>query len=1093
MIQQCRRLGLIALTAIIASGGLARLGAQGITTANISGTVASTAGEGIEAAQIQVQNRQTGATTGTISRDGGKYAVAGLETGGPYTLTVRRIGFQQVTRENIFLTLGQNLVLNITLTEQAATLAGVTVSGEEDPLFNESKQGTSTLISGRLIERLPTLNRNFTDFVRATPQISTTGPGLSGGGVNNRFNNIQIDGASETDLFGLGSTGQPGGQARGKSISLEAVKEYQVLLSPFDVRHGNFNGALINAVTKNGTNEFKGTGFFTTRNEGLARDVPLIRQSTFDQKMFGFSLGGPIVKDRVHFFIAPEFQQQEQPATGPYEGQGADAQVPFNVNPADLTRFRSLLEGYGITPGSAGIFNAENPTQNFFGRLDFNVDDVHRFFIRHNYGHAEWDRLLDRSRTVAQLTSNGYFFESRKNATVAQLVSNFANGTNNELIVGYTTIRDRRTPVTFAPQISVIVPAIGGGTLQLRAGSEQFSQGNALDQDIIELTNNFTFPIGPRHRLTVGGRAERYEIKNLFSRGAFGVYEFENLDSLERGVARQFIVAKNLGTGPLAAQFPAYQFALYVQDNFQVNDRLTLTYGLRADMPILPDEPSYTSAVEGVFGRDTREVPTGQVQWSPRFGFNWDVTGDRVNQLRGGVGMYVGRPAYVWVSNAYANSGSGLVTLTCGRSSGIDASQRQPFVPDASAQPSNCRNGQGLTSGFIGPVNLLSSDLRYPQILRGNLAYDRRLPWDVVATFEGMYTRGINNWFYVNRNIAFRGTDKNGRAIYADTITTAGVVSTGQRLSRNFSEVIDVENQSKDYSFNLTSQLQKRFGDAFTASASYTFSRARDVQSLTSSQAISNWRFGRTLSGRHESQILGKSLFDQPHKLQLTTTYTAPWKSFPTDISLLYTGQSGQPYDYIYGASGGSGDLNGDAFQGNDLIYIPRDATLASEIIFRNVTGGATAAEQAAAFDAFIEDSECLRSQRGKIITRNSCRAPWQNFMDVSVRQSLPEISGQRLSLQLDIFNFLNFVNKDWGKVKAPASAGGIGGTGFNSNVPLLQHVGQTGTNGAAGGSNIPLAQSQGIFQFPTNTTQFTSDVFSSYYQLQVSVRWTGF
>jgi hypothetical protein len=1088
MIQQCRRLGLIALAAIVASGGLARLAAQGVTTATISGVVTSANGEGIEAAQIQVQHRPTGAVTGTISQQGGRFTVANLETGGPYTLTIRRIGFQQATRDNIFLTLGQNLSLNIQLVEQAATLAGVTVEGEEDPLFSASKQGTSTHINEQLIQRLPTLNRNFTDFVRATPQVSTTGPGLSGGGVNNRFNNIQIDGASETDLFGLGSTGQPGGQARGKSISLEAVKEYQVLLSPYDLRHGNFNGALINAVTKSGTNQFRGTAFYTMRNEGLARDVPLIRQSTFDQKMFGFSVGGPIVTDKAHFFIAPEFQDQSQPAGGPYLGQDASAGVPYLVDPANLDRFVQLLNGYGIEPGSPNIFNAENPTRNFFGRLDVNISPVHRFFIRHNYGMAEWDRLLDRSRTTAQMTSNGYFFASRKNATVAQLLSNFNNGTSNELIAGFTTIRDRRTPNTLAPQVSVRTVGTDGSTVTLRAGSEEFSQGNALDQDIIELSNNFSFDVGPRHRLTVGGRAERYSIGNLFSRASFGVYEFDNLDSLANGSARTFRIAKNLGGGGNAAEFDAYQFALYIQDQFQASPRLTVTYGLRADMPVLPDEPRYTSAVEGAFGRDTRDVPTGKVQWSPRLGFNWDVTGDRVNQVRGGAGIFVGRPAFVWVSNAYANTGSGLVTLSCGIGSTVDNRGRQPFFPDPENQPSNCLNGQGLSTGFIGPVNLLTSDLSYPQILRGSLAYDRRLPWNMVGTLEGMYTKGINNWFYVNRNIQFRGVDKNGRAVYADTITTAGVVRP-RPVNNRFSEVIDVENHSKDYSFNVTGQLQKQFSQSFEARVSYTYSRSRDVQSLTSSQAISNWRFGRTLGGRHDEKNLGTSLFDQPHKLQITGTYTAPWKKWPTDISVLYSGVSGGPYDYIYsGGSGGSGDLNADGFQGNDLIYIPTDATNPSEIIFRNIGGNnpATAAEQAAAFEEFIENSECLSEQRGQIMERNSCRAPWQNFMDVSIRQSLPAVGGNRLSLQLDIFNFLNLINKDWGKIKQTANS-------INSNVPLLQHVGQTGTNGAAGGANIPLSQSQGIFQFPLTTREYTSDVFGSYYQIQLSARYSFF
>ncbi len=1078
-----RRLAWLALAAAVVSGGLTRLDAQGVTTAGIGGVITSSSGEGVEGAQVQVVNRATGATQGTLSRTGGYYNVAGLEVGGPYSVVVRRIGFEQATQDNIYLSLGQRLELNFKLVEQAQQIAGVVVESQgEDPVFSPNRRGTQTTVSEEMINRLPTLNRNFTDFVKVAPQVSTSGPGYSGGGVNNRFNNIQIDGASEVDLFGLGSTGQPGGQARGKSISLEAVKEYQVLLSPFDVRHGNFAGLLINAVTKGGTNDFHGSAFYTYRNEKLAQDVAFIRQSAFDQKQFGFSVGGPIVTDKAHFFLAPEFQTQTQPAGGPYEGQGADFQTPFLVSPADLARFQQLMQGYGLNPGSAGLFNAENPTQNLFGRLDFNINDQHRLVVRHNYGHAEWDRLLDRSRTTAQLTSNGYFFESRKNATVAQLYSNFNNGSNNELIAGFTTIRDRRTPNVLSPQISVFVPASSGsGTVTLRAGSEQFSQGNALDQDILELTDNFSMPLGPNHRLTVGARGEKYDVSNLFTRSAYGVYEFASLDDFENGIARQFVIAKNLGGGKPEAEFTVYQLALYAQDDWRLTDRVNITYGLRTDVPFLPDKPRYTSRVESVFGRDTREVPSGNWQISPRVGFNWDLTGDRVNQLRGGAGLFVGQPAFVWVSNAYGNSGSGLVTLTCGRSSSVDPNQAQPFEPDWQNQPVNCANGQGLATGVIGPVNILSDGLKYPQVFRSTLAYDRRLPWDMTGTVEWMYTMGVNNWFYVNRNIQFSGFDRNGRAIYADTIRTNGSVVT-KPVSRVFSEVIDVENQSRDFSYNLTGQLEKRFGERAFAKVSYTYARARDVQSLTSSQAISNWRFGRTLSYRHDEKNLRPSLFDQPHRIQATVAYTFPWKTAKTDISFLYSGQSGPPFDYIYGASGGSGDLNGDGFQGNDLIYVPLDATDPSEILFKSTSGvTATPAEQAAAFESFIEKSDCLRRFRGQLMQRNACRSPWENVFDISLRQSLPTIRGQTLALQVDVFNFLNLLNKDWGQQRF---------AGVNSNVPILFHQGQTGSNGVNGGSAIPLTISQGIFSFDPNYKEFTSDNLASNYQIQLSVRY---
>ncbi|HEY7877130.1 MAG TPA: carboxypeptidase regulatory-like domain-containing protein, partial [Gemmatimonadaceae bacterium] len=313
--------------------GICTLAAQGITTAAVSGVVTDESGQPVEAAQIQIVNQATGVRSGTLTRTNGNYYVQGLEVGGPYMVTVKRIGFQPDSLGGIRLSLGQNFRANFKVNTQAARLEAVTVraatSDTLSALISPSRRGVQTDISDSALRRLPTLNRNFTDFLALTPQVNVAqSGGLSGGGQNNRFNNIQIDGASESDIFGLGTTGQPGGQARGRSISLEAVKEYQVLLSPFDVRQGNFTGALINAVTKSGTNELHGSAFYYFRNENLAADVPILRSSNFEQKQFGFSLGGPIVKDKIHFFIAPEWQREDYPAPGPYIGQ------PANLTPA---------------------------------------------------------------------------------------------------------------------------------------------------------------------------------------------------------------------------------------------------------------------------------------------------------------------------------------------------------------------------------------------------------------------------------------------------------------------------------------------------------------------------------------------------------------------------------------------------------------------------------------------------------------------------------------------------------------------------------------------------------------------------------------
>jgi hypothetical protein len=402
----------------------------------------------------------------------------------------------------------------------------------------------------------------------------------------------------------------------------------------------------------------------------------------------------------------------------------------------------------------------------------------------------------------------------------------------------------------------------------------------------------------------------------------------------------------------------------------------------------------------------------------------------------------------VWLENAYINNGRIISNLNC---PGTNAATAAPAFTGPDAAPTVCRSGQGTRP--IGNVNFLDRDLKFPQPLRANVGFDRVLPGNVVATVEGLYSRSLNQLFFLNRNLAGpQGTDARGRVLYgaiaadgrANAVVPAAVAAAGG-ITR-FSEAIDIVNQNKDYAFNLTGQLRKRYTNNWEALVAYTFSRARDVQSFTSSTHGSNWRFGRTLYTAQENPTLGRSLFETPHKVIATATYTANWRrDFATDVTVFYQGSSGAPHDYVYGGTGGRGDLNADNSQGNDLIYVPRSATDPNEIrfntqTFTNAAGQriqVTAAQQAQAFEQLIASSECLSEYRGRILERNVCTQPWFQTFDLNVRQALPTLRGQRIALQLDVFNFGNLVNKDWGKQQnTPAS--------LNSNVPIVTHVSQS-------------------------------------------------
>ncbi|GAC1482691.1 MAG: TonB-dependent receptor [Gemmatimonadaceae bacterium] len=1047
----------IAVLFVVASSG-SPANAQGTTTGAAAGTVTDQGGIAIEGAQVEVRNNSTGARVLSTTRANGLYSVSGLEVGGPYSVLVRRIGFQPMRRDNIIVSLGETSRADFRLTPQATTLEAVSVTGVADnAVISPTKTGVSTSVSDSALRRLPSLNRNFTDFVTLTPQVSTTlsNGGLSGGGVNNRFNQIQIDGTSETDLFGLGSTGQPGGQAGGKSIGIESVKEYQILLSPFDVRQGNFAGLLVNAVTKSGTNEPHGSAYFYGRNQSFTRSQPYINQ--FTQRQYGFSLGGPIVKDRVFFFVNPEFQQENSPASGLYLGAAGSS-----LTQASVDRFTSLLSGYGIPAGSAGQVQNANPLTNVFARLDFHLPWNSTLVLRDNYGKATQDILSrDASGSLPSvpLTSNGYQFRSKKNNVGAQFRTNFASGSYNEVLASYTAIRDIRGPNVSAPQVTVAV----AGQASLVAGSERFSQANALDQDITELTDNFTFPLAT-HSFTLGATGTFYKVRDVFAQSKLGVWSFQSLDSLQNGLANQYIVGvPQVGDG--AVRFKAQTFAWYAEDIWRTTENFTLTYGARFDVPRFNTRPPTNPEVLTDFGRNTNDIPSGHIQFSPRVGFNWDLTGDQRNQLRGGIGAFTGHPAYVWLSNAFQNSGlTGVSLLTCnGPADAIPAFN----AANIQNPPPACGT---KTASAGSEIDLLSPDLRFPQELRSSLGYDRQLGHSLIATFEGLFSHAMYAPFYQNIALAGpQGADRNGRVMYGPQPFRPAL----KVAARN--TVLAISNSNTDHAGNFTVGLQRLYQDNWSGSFFYTYSQVRDVQSLTSSTAFSNYRFGRRWAGNEADQTLGRSDFDQPHRLVAQGTYTFPTH---TDLSLIYIGSSGTPYDYMY-----SSDMNGDGFSLNDPIYVPKSALDPNEILFRDIlnpdrTVKYSAATQAQAFEDFINGTPCLSENRGSIIPRDACRTPWTNLVNLSLRQSLPTRKGQNVSVELQVYNFLNLLNKNWGRQ-----------TFTFSDITLLNYAGLLNPAGSLIAGTA--TETRPFYQFTPGQQKFNFDNISSNYQMQLSLRYS--
>jgi len=1032
---------LLALAAVAPS----RLSAQGVTTGAISGFVQDSAGAPLGGAAVEVRYAATGFRGSAITNTRGFYLIQGLEPGGPYTVTARAIGYRAERAEGLRVGLGQATRHDFRLVSSPVQVEDIVVQtvGEEE-IFSPSNQGTSTTIADSALRRLPTLNRDFADFVKLTPQVGIRDGdegGIAVAGQNNRFNTVQVDGATVNDRFGLGRTGQTGGQAGGRAVGLDAVKEYQVLLAPYDVRQGNFVGALINAVTKSGTNDFAGTAFFYNRGDALAGDP--LGQTEFNQSQFGATFGGPIARDKAHFFLAGETSRRTAPATGPYFGS---VDNPPIVSEADYNRFLSILEAYGLEAGNGDLFDRSNPLVNLLARFDWQLSSANRLVFRYGYNTANDDvfsRSTAQNNPIFDLTTFAYQFRNKTHNPSLQLFTNFAGGSSNEFRLSFQRIRDRRTPAVTQPLVLVenLTTASGTGTARIQAGSDAFSQGNELDQDYWELTNNFTMPMG-NHLITLGTRNEYYDVRNLFAQNSFGVWTFSNLDNFENGVPRLYNAAGSVGGGvPGETPFKAYTLGFYAQDQWTVNERFSATFGLRADVPIFPDEVEYDPRVATLFGE--HDVPSGQIMWQPRLGFNYAIAENGLSQLRGGAGIFAGAPAFVWMSNAYANNGLRLNQLAC---SGANAPDFVATLPT----PLTCRDGTTIGPGrSVGEIDLIGEDTKFPSVLRFNLGIDHQLPAGIVGTLEGIYTKGLNDYFIVNRNLSGPvGVDAVGRTMYG-TIPTTGISAPAHVDAAAFGipsangGVYELLNTDKNYSWSISGQLRKSFFGSTLLSAAYTYSHAKDVQSFTSSRAISNWRNSRTYYTTQDEEIATVGSFNRPHRIVIGASYTAPWKRFATDISLTYVGQSGQPYTYIGAGAGNRGDLNADGTNTNDPIYIPTGPT-DPNLQFRDITGTGgvvvvSAADQATAFDQFISEESCLDRQRGQIMWRNSCTNPWQSFLDMSIRQSLPTVGGRPVTLEIGVFNLLNLLNSDWGQIRT------VGGTVFYQEDPL-QFVGATAT-----------------------------------------------
>lgn len=1006
--------------------------AQGVTTSSMSGKITDNTGESLPGATVLAVHTPTGTQYGVTTDFDGFYRISNMRTGGPYTLSITYVGFEDIRLEGIYLNLGDTERISKQMNESNNALDEVIISASRSGVFDSGQQGSNTNVSQREILNMPSATRSLGDFIRKTPeaQVSENGS-ISLGGQNNRYNAIYIDGAVNNDAFGLAGSGTNGGQTGVSPISLDAIESFQVNLSPFDVRQSGFAGGSINAVTRAGTNNTEGSAYYYMRNQDLSGKTPTAiseddrtKLSDFTAETYGVRLGGALVEDKLFYFVNYERQDEVTPQ-------------PFNVDlyqgdasAAALGQLRQgLIDTYGYDPG---VFD-DNPeslvSDKLITRLDWNINKNNVLTFRNSYVNATNVSPRQSNDRNINFNNRAQNFPSRTNSTTLEWKTTNGSNISNNLIVAYTDVFDNRT---FKGNPFPAV-RINDGSGRIFFGSEPFSTSNQLAQKVLNITNNFEYFVG-RHKLTFGANFESFDARNVFFRQNFGDYTFRSLDDFNTyldGVSgneapaqffnRGYSLQGGVGDDSLgAAEFTYSQIGFYAQDDVDITDDFRVSLGLRVDLPFFSDgldNQDFNNRTVGLLeaeGKDLQGARVGkpidtQIHFSPRLGFNWDVGGDKTTQIRGGVGVFTSRIPLVWPGGTYNNNG-----ITVGNVSDRQLPGDVFFEGDPFNQPVQPGAEPG-TGGTGGDIDIFAPDFKLPQVLKYNIAIDQKLPiWNLVASGEFLYNDVLNAIYYENLNIkgpvgTFNGADN--RPFY----------NRRDLIDNSYGNIILGSNTSEGYSYNTTFKLTKPFENGFAGQIAYTFGESFNIFEGTSSQNASQWRGLETVNGKNANPGIQRSQFALGSRISANVSYEYEWnENVKSTVSLFYAGEEGSPFSYVY--QNNENILNDDS-RDNALIYIPRDA---SEITF--VGTPVEQQQQWEAFNSYIESSEYLRNRRGQYSERNGERGPWSHIVDLKFLQDFSlDFNNKNHTFQLsfDIFNFTNFINKDWGR--RPFIPGNIG------------------------------------------------------------------
>ena len=1011
------------------------------TSSGVAGRVTNAGGQPVAGAEVTITHVESGTSSRTVTDANGRYSANGLRVGGPYTVKVHSATGDK-TEDGVFLGLDKVQTVDATVGAASGELGRVTVTGVRNArTFNSDNKGLSTTLNRAELERLPTPDRSIQNVVRMDPRVTVTDRdrgAFSANGQNFRYNSITVDNIQAGDAFGLNDNGLP---TKGTPISQDAIESYNISTANFDVANRRGVGAYVNAVTKSGTNNFHGSVYYAYQNAsnmiGKSSTTNAPWTGYGKNTTLGATFGGPILKDKLFFFASYEESKKTSPGSvyGPSDSNAA-IRVP-GVTQASVASVIAAAKAWGLNPGDTSGSGTDLTSKRALIKLDWNINDAHRVSLRASQTKEIEPILTAGFATGAnpQLTlSSNWYVQNKKNTSYAlSFYDNWTDNFSTEANIGYNDFKQVRGPLTggYQPEVTVRLSGADTGS-SIVLGTEYSSQANVLGVRTLNASFAGNWHLGA-HAVKAGLDFQRDNFYNLFLQRADGAYEFNSIADFQNGIYRRYrynAPAPGYTLDNVAAKFTQKQYGLYIQDAWQVTDRLAVTYGLRYDVPKVSPLPTYNpcfaaapgtvgaqgpcglrasttnpNAAVGGYGYSNQGTIDGNSVLQPRFSFNYQLPTERKSQLRGGAGIFVSNTPAVWVANPYSNNG---VAVT-----GYDVNRKKlatdpAFSPDANNQnvPGGVPTVPGLGSSSMN-LAIVDKNFKIPTVAKITLGYDLELPWySTVFAAEYQHIDTINGILYQNINIgAPTGVLPDGRYSYAKTPNAAPGGANTNRWNANPSfgqQMILLTNTKKGRSDSLTLALRKPFANNWAAGLAYTMMSARDVNPGTSSVANSSFQ-NRDWVGPNDDQL---GVSNYAIKARVLGNVTWSHKFFgdnSTNISVLYDGHSGTPYSWIFG-----NDVNGDSYF-RDLAYVPRNAG--------DVNWTANTTQQAKdSFIAYIQNDRFLSQNAGRVFRRNTARAPWLNQFDLSFRQELPGfMKGHKGELRLDIFNIGNLLNKKWG------------------------------------------------------------------------------